>query len=101
VHLVSLDPPRHFFIHSLKSIKTLLNKTGFVVKKIIYDAKVFDVVASEQYLRNISLHDSRSYTIDKKNTAFSRKEIRGFKKLINNLNKQEKSSSVALYIEKV
>jgi 2-polyprenyl-3-methyl-5-hydroxy-6-metoxy-1,4-benzoquinol methylase len=100
VNMVSLDAPRHFFIHSIKSIKMLLHKIGFDVKKVIYDAKVFDVIGSEQYLRDISLHDSRSYTINKKNTVFSKKEISGFKKSINDLNKQEKSSSVALYIEK-
>lgn len=101
VNMVSLDPPRHFFIHSIKSIKLLLLKTGFVLKKTIYDAKVFDVIATEQYLQNITLHDTRSYTVNKKNTVFSNKEIIGFKKLINDLNKQEKSSSVALFIEKL
>jgi len=101
VHMVSLDPPRHFFIHSIKSIKMLLVETGFVLKKTIYDAKVFDVIATEQYLQNITLHDPRSYTINKKNTVFSNQEIIGFKKLINDLNKQEKSSSVALFIEKL
>jgi 2-polyprenyl-3-methyl-5-hydroxy-6-metoxy-1,4-benzoquinol methylase len=100
VNVLSLDPPRHFFIHSIKSIKMLLQEVGFVVKKTVYDAEVFDIIGSEQYSKNISIHDPRSYSVDKKNSIFTKKEITGFKKLIHQLNKQEKSSSVALYIEK-
>jgi 2-polyprenyl-3-methyl-5-hydroxy-6-metoxy-1,4-benzoquinol methylase len=100
VNLMSLDPPRHFFIHSIKSIKLLLSKAGFTIKKIVFDTELFDIISTEQYLRDISLHDLRSYHVNKKNSAFSKKEINNFKKFNQELNRKEKGSTVALYIEK-
>ena len=101
INLVSLDPPRHFFIHSIKSIKMLLSKTGFTIKKIVYDTELFDIISSEQYLRDISLNDMHSYNVNKKNSVFSKAEISQFKKFSQELNENEEGSTVALYIEKV
>ena len=101
VNMVSLDSPRHFYIHSIKSIKMLLQKVGFVVKKTVYDADEFEIIGSEQYTRNMSIYDSRSYAVDKKKSVFSKNQIGEFKSSIQELNKQGKSSSVALYIEKI
>lgn len=100
VNMVFLDSPRHFFIHTIKSITTLLTEVGLAVKTIVYDAEVFDVITSEEWMRDISMQDSRSYSVNKKNSIFSKKEIIGFKRFINELNSQEKSSSVAIYVEK-
>ena len=99
-NMVFLDPPRHFFIHTIKSITTLFNRLGFVVKKTIYDAEVLDVITSEEYMKGISMKDSQSYSANKNKSVFSKKEIIGFKKYIHKLNAQGQSSSVALYIEK-
>lgn len=99
-NMVFLDPPRHFFIHTIKSITTLLTRVGFVIKKTIYDAEAFDVITSEEWMRGISMQDLQSYSVNKKNSLFSKKEIMDFKKYIHELNEQGTSSSVALYIGK-
>jgi SAM-dependent methyltransferase len=99
-HLVSLDPPRHFFIHSLKSIKMLLSKAGFAVTKIEYDTKLFDVIATEQYQRDINMQDPRSYSVNKKNSVFSNKQINDFKKFCRQINEEERGLTIAVYIEK-
>ena len=101
INLVSLDPPRHFFIHSIKSIKMLLSNAGFAIKKIVYDTELFDIISSEQYLRDISLHNSRSYIVNKKNSVFSKREINQFKKFSQELNENQDGSTVALYIETI
>lgn len=100
VNMVFLDAPRHFFIHTIKSITTLLAEAGLAVKTIIYDAEVFDITASEMYMRNISIKDSGNYSVGKKSSLFSKSETTGFKKYIEELNKNEKGSSVAIYAEK-
>ncbi len=100
VNMVFLDPPRHFFIHSIKSITKLLTQLGFVIKKTIYDAQVFDVVTSAEWMRDISMKDARSYSVNKKNSTFSKKEIMEFKRFINELNSHQQSSSIAIYAEK-
>ncbi len=99
-NVVSLDPPRHFYIHSLKSIEMLLKKVGFKIKKKIFDTEVFDIIASEQYVKNIAINEKGSYVSDKKNGLFSKKEINTFKQLINKLNDEEQGSSIALYLTK-
>ena len=66
LNVVSLDAPRHFYIHSFKSISRLLKEAGFVTEKLIYDAHEFSCWGSEQYKNNISLHnDPESYLVKK------------------------------------
>jgi SAM-dependent methyltransferase len=101
VDLVTLDPPRHLFIHSLKSINYLLEKQGFEVLNFYYDANVFDIIASEQYQRNIALFDKeKSYIISPKISIFSSREIKTFKKQIAKLNADGESDTMALVIRK-
>ena len=99
--LVSLDPPRHFFIHSIKSITLLLNKAGFKIYKKEYDAEAFEYIASEQYQKGISIHAPNSYFSNPKNSQFTKENILQFKNQINALNAEEKSSSAVLYIKKI
>lgn len=97
-NVVSLDPPRHFFIHSMNSISLLLGKNGFKIDKVVFDAHEFSFWASEQYQKNISLHnDPESFLVKK---VFSESEIDHFKKEIKKLNDAGESDNVALYISK-
>lgn len=101
VNLVSLDPPRHLFMHSVKSIIKLVTDTGFKVIRLTYDGDPFDIIASEQYQHNISiLNDDRSHFVNKENSIFTKKQIKDFKKYAKALNKSGKGSSIALYLEK-
>jgi predicted SAM-dependent methyltransferase len=101
VNVVSLDPPRHLFIHSVTSINKLVSDAGFKVTKMIYDALPFDIMASEQYERNISiLNDDRSHFVNKQNSIFTKTELKKFKRMTKELNKTSRSSSIALYLEK-
>ena len=101
VDLVTLDPPRHLYVHSFKSITTLLKKQGFEVLESYYDANVFDIIASEQYQRNISLFDTdKSHIINPKISIFSSKEIKTFKKQIAKLNADGESDTMAFVMRK-
>lgn len=101
LNVVSLDPPRHFFIHSVKSITRLVSDTGFKITKMIFDAEPFDIIASEQYEKDISiLNDNRSHFVNNKDSIFTEKQIKKFKQFTEELNKTGRSSSIALYLEK-
>ena len=101
VNVVSLDPPRHLFIHSVTSINKLVSDAGFKVTKMIYDALPFDIMGSEQYKRDISiLNDDRSHFVNKQNSIFTKTELKKFKRMTKELNKTSRSSSIALYLEK-
>jgi SAM-dependent methyltransferase len=97
---VQLDAPRHFFIHTIKGIKILARRTGFEVKKIIYDSTDFQFWGSEQYLKGISLFDPRSYGVNAKKSIFSIKEIGRFKQKANELNKKKDGDMVTIYLYK-
>ena len=97
-NVVSLDPPRHFFIHSIKSISLLLNQNGFRIDKVDFDAHEFSFWASEQYQKNGSLHNNSESFLVKK--IFSDYEIEEFKKQIKHLNDAGESDNVALYVSK-
>jgi SAM-dependent methyltransferase len=45
---VQLDPPRHFYLHSRRSIALLLEQAGLKVTAIIDDSIAFQILASEQ-----------------------------------------------------
>ncbi|RPI59868.1 MAG: class I SAM-dependent methyltransferase, partial [Ignavibacteriales bacterium] len=83
----SLDAPRHLYLHTKKSIKLLAEQSGFEVKKISYDSRSWQLWGSEQYTKNISLLDDRSYYISPKNSIFTKNQIDEFEKKTIELNK--------------
>ena len=97
---VQIDAPRHFFIHSLKSMDILTKKTGFNISNIIYDSNELQFCGSEQYKKNISIMSDKSYYKNKNNSIFSKKEINFFKKQSMSLNKKRMGDQVALFLTK-
>ncbi len=100
VDMVSLDAPRHFFIHTIKSIHLLLAKTGFSVYRTEFDSQPFEIIASEQYKKGISIYDPKSYFSDPKNSEFTKEDILNYKKQINKLNAEHQGSTAVFYIKK-
>jgi 2-polyprenyl-3-methyl-5-hydroxy-6-metoxy-1,4-benzoquinol methylase len=101
VDLVNLDAPRHLFVHSIKSITYLLENHGFKITNTTFDANVFDIIVSEQYKKDITLFDKeKSYITDIKNSMFTPKEHKIFRKQMEDYNRNGEGSAVALVIEK-
>ncbi|MGI8951472.1 MAG: class I SAM-dependent methyltransferase [Chitinophagaceae bacterium] len=101
LNVVSLDAPRHLYIHTLNSINLALTEADLTVKKTVFDSDVFALLASEQYVRDVSiLNDDRSYFVNQSNSIFSSTQIEEFKREIKELNKTCQSDNVALYITK-
>lgn len=97
---VKLDPPRHFFIHSLKSLNILLEKTGFEVQNTIYDSNEFQFRGSIQYEKNISITDEKSFALNPERSIFSKKEIRSFRKKAKELNRKNEGDQCIFIIRK-
>lgn len=51
-----LDAPRHFYLHSVKSIEILAQETDFHLSDVIYDSKYQQFMHSEEYKNNIPLN---------------------------------------------
>jgi SAM-dependent methyltransferase len=96
-----LDAPRHFYLHSQDSFKYLVTQCGFEVSEIKYDSSAFQFWASEQYIRNIALHEPNSFLHIKNNSTFSVEQIKDFEKQANLLNFNEKGDQAIFYLKKI
>jgi len=79
-HWVQLDPPRHLYLHSLKSLRVVASSAGFDVSEVFYDSWGFQFWGSELYRRDIPLNDPRSPVVNKKNPLFSASQMREFER---------------------
>ena len=98
---VQLDAPRHFVIHTLKSMAVLAQKTGFVIQKTVFDSDFFQFAGSEMYEKNIPLHDPISLKPNGFGQYFSEKEIEDFERRAAQLNASGNGDQAIFYLKKV
>jgi len=98
---VQLDPPRHFYVHSIESIEILGNQSGLSLYKVIYDSTSFQFWGSEQYKREIPSMDLRSFWINPKGSIFSKNEIAAYDKQATLLNEQGRGDQAIFYLRKM
>jgi len=98
---VQLDAPRHFYLHSIKSMKILAGKTGFKVYKVTYDSTARQFYDSEQYKMGFPLLDSRSYNQNPSGSLFSKAEIAAFAKKAEKLNMEDQGDQAAFFLIKI
>jgi SAM-dependent methyltransferase len=97
----SLDAPRHLFLHTKESVKMLAKIAGFEIKKINYDSRSWQLWGSEQYSKNISLMDERSYYLNPKNSIFTKNQIDDFEKQVIEFNKNGEGDQAEFYLQKI
>lgn len=97
---VQLDAPRHFFLHSLKSINLLAEEANLKVEKIFFDSEEFQFWGSEQYLKDIPLISKESYKFNKQGAIFSSQQLKEFKKRSIKLNEEQRGDMCAFYLRK-
>jgi SAM-dependent methyltransferase len=97
---VQLDPPRHLFLYTEKSLRLLAEKAGFVVERVTYDSESFQFWASEQYLKDIPLTDSRSYHGDVAASIFTSEQLIEWEKQTEELNAQDRGDQACFYLRK-
>ena len=94
---VNLDPPRHFYLHTTKSIRHLAGVTGLELKETIYDSDKIQFYGSELYKRNLTLVD---YDKRMHKDVFSKKQMHEFKAEVKKLNKQKEGDWACFYLYK-
>jgi len=97
---VDMDPPRHLVVHSVKSMQLLAEKNGFEMEKIIFDSTAFQFWGSEQYNKGVPLFDPRSYSVNKSEGLFSKKQIKEWKEQANELNKKGEGDQACFYLRR-
>ena len=91
-HWVQLDAPRHFFLHTVKSMNILANECALKISSIEYESTAFQFTGSEKYLRDIAFSE--------KDIIFSKKQMKIFGKEAKRLNQINDGDSVCFYFRK-
>jgi SAM-dependent methyltransferase len=95
-----LDSPRHLFIPSEKGMRILAGQAGFELEKLEYDTVDYLIWCSEQYKNGMSLYAKGSHMLDKKHSAFSKQQIREYKKILAEANAKNYGDTAAFYLRK-
>ena len=95
VNWVQLDAPRHFFLHSKKSMQLLGEKSNLELYKVEYDSSHFQFTGSEKYIKDIPLRSSKSKGFMK----FLKEKLkqREYQKKAELLNKQDEGDQAAFF----
>lgn len=98
---VQLDAPRHFVLHTLKSMSLLAKDTGFKIGHTLFDSTNFQFLGSELYKLDTPLfseqNNYKAYPIE---NHFSKKELENFDRLTFEVNATGKGDSAAFYLYK-
>jgi SAM-dependent methyltransferase len=93
-HWVNLDAPRHFFLHSHRSLEIAASKTGLKVSRLWCDSTAMQFMASEQYLRDIPLIRARSASTGKGGELFSSTERKEYARRTAELNRNLRGDTI-------
>jgi len=94
-----IEAPRHFFIHTRKSMETIAQATGFFISDVIYTSSETQFLGSEQNQRNVPQRSNISYYEDLKKSIFSPADVRKFKKMARRLNRQKEGDEACFYLK--
>jgi SAM-dependent methyltransferase len=86
---VQLDAPRHFYLHTVKSLQTLAERHGFSVDNIIFDSSYFQFTGSIKYSKDIPLIEP---------FTFSTREIAAYSNRARRLNKEHQGDSACFIL---
>ena len=68
---MSLDPPRHLYLHSLKSIQLITTQAGLKIVEHFFDMEAFSLMGSEQYRLGLTLFGPGSYIRDREHSPIT------------------------------
>ena len=96
---VNLDAPRHFYLHTYESIKILADKTNLEIQNVTYDSDECQFWVSEQYAKDIPMHDENSYYKENK-SLFTKEQIKNYKTQAKELNQNGEGDKACFYLKK-
>lgn len=97
---VQLDPPRHLFLYTEKSLCLLAEKAGFTVEKIVYDSEEFQFWASEYYAKDIAMNAPDWFKLNFDESLFTEKQFNEWKKEAKQLNAEKRGDQACFYLKK-
>jgi len=95
-----LDAPRHFYLHTVKSLSYLAEKSNMYIEDMTCDSIASQFWGSEQYLKDIPLLAGLSHALSPHLSVFTKNEIDEFTKRANELNKIKQGDQAIFIIKK-
>ncbi len=97
-HWVQLDAPRHYFLHSIKSVQYLAAKAGMNLFKLEFDSTYKQFADSERYLLGESLRSPRKRGL----LNFIKRKMKKmrYRNMANKLNKFQKGDQAVFFLRK-
>ncbi|CAG9932795.1 class I SAM-dependent methyltransferase [Candidatus Nitrotoga arctica] len=97
---VELDAPRHFYLHSLKSIKLAGEQAGFNLVDNCWDSTEFEFWGSEQYRRGLPLMSDTSFMRNPALSNFTYREMTDFRARAESANKEGRGGRGCFFFQK-
>lgn len=94
-----IDAPRHAFLHTLDSMKLLIQQSGMKIKDYYYDSDAKQFWASEQYKSDIPLLADNSFAKNPKSSIFSQSQIKEYQLQSEKLNKENNGDQIVFILE--
>jgi SAM-dependent methyltransferase len=98
---MQMDPPRHLFLHSKKSIQIMLKEAGLNKDNEVFDSNKYAIIGSEQNKLDVSMQDEKSYLAHRDSTLFTTEQINEFERLAVESNQNNKGDQVCLYLSTI
>ena len=98
VNWFELDAPRHYFIHSVESMKYLANNANFEMEDYYFDSTHHQFTISERYKRGRKMSERVNKSVPGKLFHVFKKFIYTLKTI--NLNAENRGSRVVFYLRK-
>lgn len=93
VNWVQADAPRHFCLHSIKSLELACAKSGLRIDRLGYDSTGFQIAGSELYVRDIPLTQLSS--------EYSAEQRAEFDQRAAQLNGEQRGDQIVCYLRLV
>jgi SAM-dependent methyltransferase len=95
-----IDAPRHFFLHSRKSLEMVAGRADFRIHRTIYDSKASQFWASEQYRKDIPHRSPESHNENPRASLFPAAKIREFAQRSRALNRAQDGDAACFILKR-
>lgn len=97
---VQLDAPRHFVLHTVKSMDILAGETGFKIGHTVFDSNAFQFWGSELYRKDIPLTLPDTHEWYPVQRGFTTEQLAEYTEKADALNKERKGDAARFYLYK-
>lgn len=95
---VQLDPPRHLYLHSRRSLELAAGAAGFRIASITYDSSELQYWGSELYRRDIPLNDPKVVAHGAR-AFFSSKQLAAYRQRARAANTAARGDQLVAFLE--